>query len=252
MSIYKSAVKNPITTLMVFLAVIVFGLYFLTKLPVDMYPEMELPAISVMTVYPGANANEIETNVSKIIENSLNSVDNLKEITSKSQDNLSVVTLEFEWGTNLDEAANDIRNLLEFVKQGLTDDVETPVIYKFNSSLMPIMMYSITSNESYEGIEKTINDKVVNYLNRIDGIGSVGLSGLPTRRIYVEVDPVKLEALNITLEQLGGMIAAENINVPSGKVKTGLIDYNLKIEGQFKRSDQIKNIILGSFNGQEI
>lgn len=252
MSIYKSAVKNPITTMMVFLAIIVFGLYSLTKLPVDMYPEMELPAISVMTVYPGANASEIETNVSKIIENSLNSVDNLKEITSKSQDNLSVVTLEFEWGTNLDEAANDIRNLLEFVKQGLPDEVEAPVIYKFNSSLMPIMMYSITSNESYEGIEKTINDKVVNYLNRIDGIGSVGLSGLPTRKIYVEVDPVKLEALNITLEQLGGMIAAENINVPSGKVKTGLIDYNLKIEGQFKRSDQIKNIVLGSFNGQEI
>lgn len=252
MSIYKSAVKKPISTMMIFLAIIVFGLYSLTRLPVDMYPEMEMPAISVMTVYTGANASEIETNVTKIIENSLNSVDKLKEITSKSQDNLSVVTLEFEWGSNLDEAANDIRNMLEFVKKSLPENVESPIIYKFNSSMMPIMFYSITSNESYEGLEKTINDKVVNYLNRIDGIGSVGLSGLPTRKIYVEVDPIKLEAMNITIEQLGSIIAAENINVPSGKIKTGLIDYNLKIEGEFKQSDQIKNIILANYKGQEI
>ena len=252
MSIYKSAVKNPITTIMIFLAIIVFGLYSLTKLPVDMYPEMELPAISVMTVYTGANASEIETNVTKIIESSLNAIDNLKEVTSKSQDNLSIVTLEFEWGSNLDEAANDIRNTLEFVKKSLPDGAESPVIYKFNSSMMPILFYSITSKESYEGIEKTINDKVVNYLNRIDGIGSVGLSGIPTRKIYVEVDPVKLEAMNLTIEQLGGLIAAENINIPSGKVKTGLLDYQLKVEGEFKQSDQIKNIILGSYMGQEI
>ena len=252
MSIYKSAVKNPITTMMFFLAIIVFGLYSLTKLPVDMYPEMEMPAISVMTVYAGANASEIETNVTKIIENSLNAVNNLKEITSKSQDNLSIVTLEFEWGSNLDEAANDIRNALEFVKKNLPDDAESPIIYKFNSSMMPIMMYSITANKSYEGIEKLMNDKVVNYLNRIDGIGSVGLSGIPTRKIYVEVDPIKLETMNLTIEQLGGLIAAENINIPSGNIKTGLLNYQLKIEGEFKQSSQIKDIIIGHFMGQEI
>ncbi|MDR2836586.1 MAG: efflux RND transporter permease subunit [Bacteroidales bacterium] len=252
MSIYKSAVKNPISTLMIFVAIIAFGLYSLTRLPVDLYPEMELPAMSVMTIYTGANSSEIETNVTKIIENTLNSVDKLKEITSKSIDNMSVVTLEFEWGSDLDQAANDVRNALELVKRNMPDGAESPIIFKFNSSMMPIMFYSITSNESYYGIEKIINDKVVNYLNRIDGIGSVGLSGLPTRKIYVEVDPVKIEAMHLTLEQLGSLIAAENINVPAGNIKTGLIDYQLKIEGEFKESTQIKNLILGNFNGQEI
>lgn len=252
MSIYKSAVKKPITTMMVFVAIMVFGLYSLTKLPVDLYPEMELPAISVMTVYPGANSSEIETNVTKPIENSLNTLDKLKEITSISRDNMSIVNVEFEWESNLDEAANDIRNALEFIKDNLPDGCESPVIYKFNSSLMPIMFYAITANESYEGIEKIMEDKVVNYLNRIEGVGSIGLSGLPKREIYVEVDPVKLDAMNLTVEMVGGMIQAENINMPAGNIKMGAMDYQLKVQGEFTQSEQIKNIILGSYNGQTI
>ena len=128
MSIYKSAVKKPITTMMVFVAIIVFGIYSLTRLPVDLYPEVELPAISVLTLYPGANSSEIEVNVSKIVENSLNAIDNLKEIHSSSRDNMSIVTIEFEWGSNLDEAANDVRNSLEFIKKRLPDQI----LHKFN------------------------------------------------------------------------------------------------------------------------
>ncbi|MDR2011360.1 MAG: efflux RND transporter permease subunit [Bacteroidales bacterium] len=252
MSIYKSAVKKPITTMMIFVAIIVFGLYSLTRLPVDLYPEMEMPAISVMTIYAGANSSEIETNISKPIEDALNSLDKLKEITSISRDNLSVVMIEFEWESNLDEAANDIRNALEFIKDNLPDGAESPVIYKFNSSMMPILMYAVTADESYEGIEKIMDDKVVNYLNRIEGVGSVGLSGTPTRQIQVEVDPVKLESIGLTVEMIGGMIQAENINVPAGNVKMGQMDYQLKVQGEFTESEQIKNIILGNYNGQII
>jgi len=147
MSIYKSSVKQPITTMMIFVAIIVFGAYFFTKLPIDLYPEIELPAISVMTIYPGANSSEIETNVTKPVQDALNSIDKLKEITSISRDNISVVTIEFEWEANLDEAANSIRNALEFIKKSMPEDAETPAIYKFNSSMMPIMMYAVTANE---------------------------------------------------------------------------------------------------------
>jgi HAE1 family hydrophobic/amphiphilic exporter-1 len=252
MSIYKSAVKKPITTMMVFVAVMVFGIYSLTKLPVDLYPEVELPAITVMTIYRGANAEEIETNVTKIIENTLNTLDNLKEVTSVSRDNLSIVTLEFEWESNLDEAANDIRNSLEFIKSSLPDDADNPIIYKFNSALMPIMFFAITADESYEGIEKILEEKVINPLNRIEGIGSVGLSGTPKREIYIEVDPVKAEAMNISVEMIGGVIQLENINVPSGNVKMGQMDYQLKVQGEFTESEQIENIILGSYYGQTI
>lgn len=252
MSIYKSAVKNPISTMMIFVALMIFGVYSLSKLPVDLYPEVELPAITVMTIYTGANASDIETNVTKPIENTLNSLDNLKEITSTSKDNISIVTIEFEWGANLDEAANDIRNSLEFVKKSLPDGAETPIIYKFNSSLMPILFYAITADESYEGIAKIMEEKVVNPLNRIEGIGSVGLSGIPERRIYIDVDPVKLESMNLSIEMIGGIIQAENINIPAGNIKMGQMDYQLKVEGEFTDSDELSNIVLGSFNGQTI
>ena len=252
MSIYKSAVKKPITTIMVFVAIVVFGIYSLSKLPVDLYPELELPAITVMTIYPGANASEIEANVTKPIENSLNTLDNLKEVTSVSRDNMSVVTLEFEWESNLDEASNDIRNALEFIKDNLPEGCESPVIYKFNSSFMPILFYAITAEESYEGIEKIIEEKIINPLNRIEGIGSIGLSGLPGRTIYVEVDPVKTESLGLSVEMIGGIIQAENINLPAGNVKMGQMDYQLKVQGEFTQSEQIENIIIGSFNGQTI
>ena len=252
MSIYKSAVKKPITTMMVFVAIIVFGIYSLTRLPVDLYPEVELPGISVLTLYPGANSSEIEVNVSKIVENSLNAIDNLKEIHSSSRDNMSIVTIEFEWGSNLDEAANDVRNSLEFIKKRLPDGAETPVIYKFNSSMMPILFFAITADENYLGLEKLLEERVVNQLNRIEGVGSIGLSGMVEREIYVEVDPVKLDAFNLSVEAVGAMIQAENINMPAGSVKMGDMDYNLKVEGEFIESSQIENITLGSFMGQTI
>ncbi len=252
MSIYESAVKKPITTLMIFSAVIVFGIYSLSRLPIDLFPEMELPAITVMTLYPGANSGEIEENVTKLIEDQLNSVDKLDEITSTSRDNLSFVTLQFEWETDLDEAANDVRNSLEFVKRSLPDGCEEPQIFKFNSSLMPILSYAITADKSYPGLDKILEEKVINPLNRIDGIGTIGISGLPKRQIYVDVDPIKAESLGISVEMVGGIIQTENMNLPSGNVKMGDMDYQLKVQGQFIQSDEIKDIVIGNFMGQTV
>lgn len=252
MSVYSSSVRKPVTTIMVFMAVMVFGIYSLTRLSVDLYPELEFPALTVITTYPGANAEDIEINVTKPIEDALNSVDNLKQITSRSLDNSSVVILEFEWEANLDEAANDIRNSLGFVENALPEDCESPIIFKFNSSMMPILFYTVTANESYAGIEKILNERLINPLNRIEGIGSIGLVGLPKREISVEVDPIKLEAYNITLEQLGQTIQAENMNMPSGNVKMGKMDYALKVQGEFKESAEIKEIVVGNINGQAI
>lgn len=252
MSIYKSAVMKPITTLMLFAAIVVFGMYSLTRLPVDLYPELELPAITVMTIYAGANAGDIEMTVTKPIESSLNTLNRLKEVRSVSRDNVSIVTLEFEWETNLDDAANDIRNSLEFITRNLPEDAESPVIFKFNSSLMPILFYAITADESYAGIEKIIEERIINPLNRIDGVGSIGLSGLPGRVVYVEVDPIKMEAYNLSVEMIGGIIQAENLNLPAGNIKMGLMDYQFKIEGEFAESSEIAEIVIGSFMGQNI
>ncbi len=252
MSIYGNAVKKPITTVMIFLAVIVFGLYSLVNLPVDIYPEIEFPAITVFTSYGGASASDIETNISKPLEDALNTVDKLKQITSVSRDNISVVTLEFEYETDLSAAANDIRDALEFVEESLPEDAEAPMIFKFSSSMIPIQMFAITANESYEGIEKTLEEKVISPLNRIDGIGSISLMGTPIRQISVDINPRKLEAYNLTVEQLGGILRAENLNMPTGNIKMGEMNYPLRVEGEFKSSDYIENIVLGNYNGQVV
>ena len=252
MSIYSSAVKRPITTLLIFVGVIIFGLYSLVKLPVDFYPEMEFPAITVFTTYSGANAADIETNITKPVEDALSSISDIKEITSTSRDNMSVVMVEFEFGKNLDEAANDIRNSLSFIERFLPEDAEDPTIYKFNTAMMPILFYSVTAGESFDGLEKIMDEKVINPLNRIDGIGNVGLAGLPGREITVEVDPLKLDAYNLSVEQIGNMLRMENVNTPAGNIEMGHIDYPIRVEGEFDRSEDIKNIVVGNVNGQSV
>src|SRR5512145_2334802 len=134
MSIYSASVKRPVTTILVFVALMVIGLYSLMQLPVDLYPEMELPFVVVYTSYPGASASDIESNVTSPLENTLNSVSKLKEITSTSSDASSVVFMNFEYGTNLDEASNDIRSTLGFIERILPDGCEKPTIIKFSTS----------------------------------------------------------------------------------------------------------------------
>lgn len=252
MSIYSSSVKRPVTTILIFVALIVMGLYSLVQLPVDLYPEVELPFVLVFTTYSGASASDIEANVTRPLESSLNSVSKLKEITSTSSDNNSVIFMNFEYGTNLDEASNDIRSILGFVERILPADCEKPTIIKFNSSMMPIIFYAITAKESYAGLEKILDEKIVNPLNRIDGVGSVALSGVPGRKIYIDVDPRKMEAYNLTIEQIGNVLKAENMNLPAGNIEMGKIDYPLRIQGEFPESDIVKNLVISSYNGNNI
>ena len=244
MSIYKTAINKPVTTLLIFIAVIIIGIFSYKSLPVDQLPEMEPPYISVMTVYAGANASELETNVSKLLENGLNSVDGLKEITSTSKDNMSLVTLEFEWGYNLDEAVNDIRSSIDMIYDNLPDGVSRPLIFKFNPSMMPIMQYAITADASYSGLEKIIDDNVINVLNRIDGIGNVSLSGAPQRYVYIDLDPRQLEAYNLSVEAIGQAIGNNNINLASGSVKMGKEQYQLRVQSEYVESSEINDIVV--------
>ena len=242
MAIYKTAINKPITTGLVFVAVIILGLFSLSKLPIDQMPEMDPPYVTVMTTYAGANASEIETNITKIIENSLNSVDGLKNITSTSKDNISVVTLEFEWGSDIDEALNDIRSYVDLLYDNLPDGVSRPMILKLNSSAMPIMVYGFTAKESYSGMDRILEDNVVNELNRIDGIGNITVSGAPQRYVYIDLDPKQLDSYGITLELVGNAISANNLDLASGTVKMGKEQYQMRVKGEYVESSEIANI----------
>ena len=253
MSIYKSAIEKPVTTALIFVAVIVIGVFSLLRLPIDQFPEMEPPYITVMTTYAGASASEIETNVTKIIENSLTSVDGLKELTSSSRDNMSVVSLEMEWGANLDEAANDIRSYIDMVKSNLPDGCSSPVMFKLNSSLMPILQYSVMAKESYPGLEKIMNDEVVPQLNRIKGIGSVSVSGAPDRYVYIDIDQAKLDGFGLTLEQVANAISVNNLNLSSGTVKMNKEQYQMQVRGEYGQSAEISDIVVfTSPQGQKV
>jgi hydrophobic/amphiphilic exporter-1 (mainly G- bacteria), HAE1 family len=249
MSIYKSAVNKPVTTLMIFAAIIVAGLYCLANLPIDQYPEMEPPYVTVVTSYAGANASEIETNVSKTLEDAFNSVQGVKEVTSTSRDNLSVVTLEFNYGKNLDESVNDVRDCIDRIYDDLPDGCSRPAIYKLSTSMMPVLMYSITAKESYLGLEKIIDEQLANPLKRIDGIGSISVIGAPERYIYVDIDQNKLDAHNLSLEQVSTAVSANNLNMPAGSMKMGTESYQLRVQGEYAQSSEIRDLVVGTFNG---
>ncbi|MFV0553074.1 MAG: efflux RND transporter permease subunit [Mangrovibacterium sp.] len=252
MAIYSAAVKKPVTTLMIFAAVILFGFYSLNYLPIDMYPEVDPPYVTVMTVYAGANAEEIETNVTKIIEDGLNSVDDLEEISSVSRDNMSIVTLEFSWDIDITEAMNNVRDAIDPVKDELPDGADTPLLFRMSTSMMPVLFYAVSAEESFDGLEKIIDEKLVNVLNRVSGIGSVSVIGAPGREIYVDCDPKKMETYGISIAQVGQVIAAENLNMPSGHIKMGNFDYQLRVEGEFSTSDVIENLVVSRVNGKTI
>ena len=252
MKIYESAVRKPISTALIFIGVIVFGLFSMTKLGVDQYPDIEVPYISVITMYPGGNAEDIETNITRVMEDQLNSVDNLEKITSKSSDNVSMVTLEFEYGCDLTEAANDVRDVVSRSQSLLPEDVEYPTVMKFSSSMMPIMMLSVTADESYNALYKILDDKMVNELNRINGIGSVAVIGAREREVQVNVDPKKLEAYGLTVESLGQIIASENINIPAGSLDLGTQTFNLKTDLQFDDSRELFDIVISNQNGRTV
>ena len=252
MSIYKTAINRPVTTVLIFVAVIIIGLFSLNRLPIDQFPEIDAPFITVMTTYPGASAGEVETNVTRIIENSLNSIDGLKELTSSSRDNISIVLLEFEWGTNLDEISNDARSYLDMIRDYLPEGCSTPVLFKLNTSMMPILQYYVLAEESYPGLEKMLNDEVVTVLNRVDGIGAIGIAGAPQRYIYVDIDQAKLEAYGLPLELVGSAIGSNNLNLASGTVKMEKEQYHMQVRSEYIESSEIGDIVVATVMGKPI
>ncbi len=246
MSIFKTSINKPITTALIFVAVIVIGLFSLLQLPIDQYPEIEPPFISVMTSYPGANASEIETNVTRVLENTLNATDGLKEITSKSQDNISIVALELNWGVNLDEVINDVRSSIDMIKKNLPAGADNPFVFKFSTSSLPIIMYAITAEESYAGLDKLLKDVVMPQLNRVDGVGNISFLGTPERFIYVDIDQDKLDAYNIPLEMVGNAIRSNNVNMSSGTVKMPKEQYQLQVHSEYIRSSEINDVVVSS------
>lgn len=252
MSLYEGAVKKPIMTTLCFVAVMILGLFSLSKLPVDLYPDIDTNTIMVITTYPGASASDIENNVTRPLENTLNSVEHLKHITSQSRENTSVITLEFEYGNDIEVITNDVRDKLDMVSSMLPDESNTPIIFKFSTDMIPIVILSVQADESQNALYKILDDNVANPLARIDGVGTVSISGAPEREINIYMDARKMEAYGIPVETVTQIIAQENKNVPGGSFDVGNNTYALRVEGEFKDPQQMLNIIVGTHNGAPV
>ncbi len=252
MSIYRSAVNKPVTTALIFLAFAILGIFSLTRLPVDNFPDIESNVIMVMSSYPGASAEDVENNLTKVLENSLNGVSDLKNLTSSSRENISVLTLEFRYGIDIDEATNDVRDKLDMVSQALPDGASSPFIFKFSVDDMPIMILAATADQSVSALDKILDDRVATPLARISGVGTVSVAGAPKREIQVYCDPSKLQAYGLSVATLSQIIAAENRNVPSGSIDIGSDTYTLRIKKEFQDPSELLDVIVGSYGGNAV
>jgi len=242
MTLPQFGVSRPVATTMVFLAILVLGLFSLYKLPLDLMPEIEPPAISVITPWPGASTEDVETKVTRTIENALSIVNNLDKITSQTREGMSIVTCEFTWGTDLDDASNDIRDRLEFVKSLLPDDVETPIVFKFNTANFPIMVLNVRGRESWERMDTLINDELADPLKRLPGVGGVSVFGAPIRQIRILLNRERLAAANVLISDVLQALAAENLTLPAGSMKIGPQEFTIRVPGDYEHPDQIPDI----------
>ena len=252
MSIYRKAVNNPVTTALIFIALAIFGVFSLINISLDRFPKFDANVIMVMSSYPGASAEDIETNLTKVLENSLNGVSDLKNISSNSKENISLITLEFIEGVDIDVATNDVRDKLDMVNSVLPDGASLPLIFKFSADDMPIMIMAATAKESLPALEKILDDKVATPLARVSGVGTVSVAGAPQREIQVYCDPNKLEAYGLTVSGISSIIAAENRNVPSGTIDIGSNSYALRVEKEFTNASQMLDVVVGHVNGKTI
>jgi len=237
---------------MIFVAILIFGLVAGTMIPKDVLPDIEMPTLTIITVYPGANASEVENQVTDKLEGVLAGTSALKSIKSNSRENVSIITMQFNWGTDLNDASNSVRDLMELAKKDLPGDAQNPMIMKITSSMLPVVFYSIEAQESYNGLDKLVEDKISSPVKKVEGVGTTYVLGQPQREIQVECDPLQLAAYHVTVAQLGQALATQNVSVPAGNMKLGKNSLAVRVPAEFNSVQEIGDTPLISLNNQLI
>ncbi len=251
MKITEISVNRPLAISMVFLGIILFGFISVTNLPVALFPDVTFPMMIVLTSYPGAAPTEIETQITDPLEQSLSTVNNLDEITSRTSENLSLLFLQFEWGTDLDAASNDVRDILGYLTPYLPDDADYPLIFKFDVNQQPVVMYTIGGDIDPLELDEIAED-VADRLQRVGGVAaSYAMSGT-FREIQIVLDPLRLKGTGITPNQVMDVLQAQNINYPLGSIESGEKEYIVRTVGEYEDLDEISNTVVGSSNGVPI
>ncbi|MFP4010940.1 MAG: efflux RND transporter permease subunit [Spirochaetaceae bacterium] len=251
MSVSKTVVSRPTTTLMIFILVIGFGLYAASGLAIDLFPEINPPVLVVFTDYSGAGPEEVERTVTRPLEGQLSNVGNIREITSTSSSGSSQLTLEFVWGTDMSEAANDVRDSLEFVKDRLPDEASSPQIFKFDPSLIPILYLEVSGNRSPEALREIAEDIVEPRIEQTEGVALASISGGRERVVRVEASQNRLDAYDLTMQQLAGALRRQNVEVAGGSITEGNMNYLIRTAGEFGSIEEIRDVAVTYRGGDD-
>ena len=244
MSISKLAVKKPATILISFILAALLGIYCTVTLPIDLYPDMDIPYIIVYTGYSNAGPEETEKSVTRTLESGLSSVTGLKKLQSRSQTGSSMVIMEFEYGTNLDEAKAGIRDKIDMVRNYLPESADAPVIFQMDPAMMPILGLVVTGSRSPEELSSYVEDIIEPRIEQIDGVASASLMGDYQKCIKVEVPRDRLDAYGLTITQICQMIGAQNITSSGGTIAQGGSNYTISAEGTYKSVEDIKGTVV--------
>ncbi len=248
----RVSIFRPVTITMVVLALIVLGLVSLGRMPLDLYPDIEFPFVTIISNYPGAGPEEIETLVTKPIEDAVSTISGVKNVTSTSQEGFSTVSIEFYLGTDLDTAANDAREKVDAAGFELPSDMDPPVIEKFDLSSMPVLSFALSSPRPAQELRRIADDVIKDRLGRLRGVGAVRVAGGDVREILVAVDKDQMEAYGLSMSEIVQALTAANLNLPSGNVEEGRREYAVRAVGEFTSPQEVRDVQLETPRGNTI
>jgi HAE1 family hydrophobic/amphiphilic exporter-1 len=240
------SVKKKVTASMLAMILVVLGAISFTRLGLDFFPDLEFPTVSVITSYTGASSTDIENVLTRPLEQVVSAVNRVKKVTSQTTEGVSVISVEFEWGTNLDFAAQDVRDQIGLYKQYLPEEAAEPLVMKFSFSSFPVIFYGITSDIPPMRLKTIMEDEIAPRLERIDGVASARVFSMDEREILVDVDKASLESRGLTLDQVLMALRSENLNMPAGSIVERYSDILVRTMGEFTSLDDIKRTVVGA------
>ncbi len=244
MTISERCVNKPTTTFLVFLMAVLLGVFCVFKLPVDMYPEMDLPYMIVYTSYNGAGPEEVEQSLTRTMESSLSGLSGLKKLQSRSMTGVSLIILEMNYGVNLDATANEIRDKIDMVRSYLPSEANSPITIKMDPAMMPIMMLSLQGSRTPEELRTYAEDVVQPHLEQLDGVASAYVTGGRERSINVDIPRDRLEAYGLSISTVAQLIGAQNVQSSGGTINAEDINYSIKTSGKYQSIDDLKNTVI--------
>ncbi|MFH0739141.1 MAG: efflux RND transporter permease subunit [Candidatus Omnitrophota bacterium] len=241
MALAKFSVNHPIATLMVFLAIILLGFISWVQLPQELFPPITYPQITVVTAYENAAPEEIESLITKIIEEAVGTVNNVKRISSVSKEGLSLVMVEFSWGTNMDFAALNVREKIDLIKERLPRESQEPIVMKYNPFDLPVMNLAITGPLSALELRELSRKYIKDAIEKVEGVASATISGGDEREILVEIDQARLRASQVSIVSIVDTLKATNINYPAGTIKQTFLEYLIRTMGEYQKIGEIQD-----------